>query len=124
MKSNIKKILLIFIGSTSLALGIIGVFLPVLPTTPFLLLASICYLKSSSRLYEWLTNHKVFKPIIKSYMEHKAITRRIKINALLLLWASLTISMVLISNIYFYIILSAIGIGVSIFIISINTIDK
>jgi uncharacterized membrane protein YbaN (DUF454 family) len=124
MKLLIKKYLLIFLGSVSLIFGIIGIFFPVLPTTPFLLLASLCYLKSSRFLYEWLINHKIFKPIIKNYMEHKAILRRTKIYALIFLWISLIISMLLISNIYLSLVLSAIGIGVSIFLLSINTIDE
>lgn len=123
MKSYITKYLLIFIGTLALSLGIIGIFFPVLPTTPFLILASICYLKSSKRLYKWLMNHKLLGSFIKNYMEHKAISRRTKISALSLLWISLIISMILISNIHLNILISAIGIGVSIFLLSINTMD-
>lgn len=123
MKSYITNYLLIFIGTLALSLGIIGIFFPVLPTTPFLILASICYLKSSKRLYKWLMNHKLLGSFIKNYMEHKAISRRTKISALSLLWISLIISMILISNIHLNILISAIGIGVSIFLLSINTMD-
>ena len=64
----------------------IGVFVPLLPTTPFLLLAAACFVRSSGRLYAWLIHHKWFGDYIRHYREHRAITLRAKIGVLVLLW--------------------------------------
>ena len=73
------KTLYIVIGTISLALGILGIFLPLLPTTPFLLLTAALYFKGSFRLYNWLLNHRYFGPYIRNYRENKAIPLRAKI---------------------------------------------
>lgn len=65
-------------GLLSLLLGIIGIFVPLLPTTPFLLLAAYCFSNSSERLHSWLLNHKTFGPLIRDWEEHGVIRLRIK----------------------------------------------
>ena len=83
------KFLLIVLGSLSLALGILGIFLPVLPTTPFLLLSAAMYVRSSQRLYDWLMSHKHLGPYIKNFREHKALPLRVKIVSVTMVWATL-----------------------------------
>ena len=83
------KTLYIVIGTISLALGILGIFLPLLPTTPFLLLTAALYFKGSSRLYNWLLNHRYFGPYIRNYRENKAIPLRAKIVSLVLMWGTM-----------------------------------
>jgi uncharacterized membrane protein YbaN (DUF454 family) len=83
------KYILAFLGSVALVLGIVGIFLPVLPTTPFLLLAAALYLRSSQRLYEWLMSHKHLGPYIKNFRENKAIPLRVKIVSVTLVWVTL-----------------------------------
>lgn len=83
------KYILAFLGSVSLALGILGIFLPVLPTTPFLLLAAALYVRSSARLYDWLMSHKQLGPYIKNFRENKAIPLRVKVVSVSLVWATL-----------------------------------
>jgi uncharacterized membrane protein YbaN (DUF454 family) len=73
-------------------LGIIGVFIPFLPTTPFLLLAAGSFLKGSEHLYQWLITHKVFGGYIRNFREHKAIPKRTKILAVSTLWSTIFIS--------------------------------
>ena len=73
-------------GIIAVGLGLIGVFVPLLPTTPFLLLAAACFVRSSGRLYAWLIHHKWFGDYIRHYREHRAITLRAKIGVLVLLW--------------------------------------
>jgi len=119
-----KKVFFFIAGSLSLALGIVGIFLPVLPTTPFLLLSAFCYLKSSKRVYDWLVNHKYFGEPIRNYMEHKAIKRNTKIGALIFLWVSLAVSAYFVDIWYVRIILAAVGIGVSIHILSMKTLNS
>ena len=84
------RIFLIILGSVSLALGLLGVFLPVLPTTPFLLLSAAVWVKASPRLYEWLLNHKLFGEYIRNFREHKAIPLHAKIISVVLLWATMS----------------------------------
>jgi uncharacterized membrane protein YbaN (DUF454 family) len=88
-KPSFRKWLLVVAGILSVGLGVLGIFLPVLPTTPFLLLAAACFVRSSDRLYQWLIHHKWFGPYIRNYREHKAITRRVKIWTLILLWGTI-----------------------------------
>ncbi|MDY3268447.1 MAG: YbaN family protein [Phocaeicola sp.] len=74
------------IGFISVLLGVIGIFLPVLPTTPFLLLAAALFFRSSPRAYSWLINHKYLGPYIRSFREDKSIPLRIKIISIGTLW--------------------------------------
>ena len=83
------RILLIILGSIALVLGIVGIFLPLLPTTPFLLLAAALYFRGSPRLYEWLLAHPHLGTYIRNFREHKAIPLRVKITSVTLVWATL-----------------------------------
>ena len=89
MPLKIRNTLWIILGIISFCLGIIGVFIPFLPTTPFLLLAAGCFLKGSDRLYQWLINHKVFGKYIRNFREYKAIPKKTKIFAVSTLWATI-----------------------------------
>lgn len=120
----LKKYLLISIGSISLVLGIFGVLIPLLPTTPFLLLTSFCYIRSSDRLYRWLINHKIFGEYIYNYITYKAVKKSIKISGLIFLWITLVSSMLVVANVHVRIFLFIVGIGVSIHLVKLKTLDK
>ena len=81
--------LLIIAGTVCVGLGIIGIFLPVLPTTPFLLLAAACYGRSSQRLYGWLLYNKWFGKYIRNYLQRKGIPLKLKIWTISLLWLAI-----------------------------------
>lgn len=83
------KILYILLGSLSLGLGIAGIFLPLLPTTPFLLLTAALYFRGSPRLYDWLLRQKRLGPYIRNFREHKAIPLHAKIISVGLTWLTL-----------------------------------
>ena len=83
------KTLLAILGAVSLALGIAGIFLPLLPTTPFLLLSAALWVRSSPRLYAWLLAHPRLGPYIRDFREHRAIPLRAKLLSLTLLWLTL-----------------------------------
>ena len=83
------RIFLTIIGLISLGLGILGAFLPVLPTTPFLLLSATLFLKSNKALYNWLMNHPRLGPYIRNFLEHRAIPLRIKVISVSLVWITL-----------------------------------
>ena len=88
------RYLLIGIGLTAVALGMLGVALPVLPTTPFLLLAAACFARSSARFYDWLMNMPVFGQYIRDYKAGKGIPVRVKIVALTVLWTTILTSVI------------------------------
>lgn len=124
-KASLRKGLLISAGVLSVVLATVGLFLPLLPTTPFLLLAAACFIRSSDRLYGWLTTHKWFGPYIKNYREHKAITKRTKVVVLLLLWSTLGYSALgVISALAVRVLLLVIGVGVTIHVLSLKTLTK
>lgn len=94
MKEKSKKILYLFLGWLFLILGIIGAFLPLLPTTPFLLLAAYFFSHSSEKVHQKLLNHKTFGPLIKDWEEKGIIRRKAKLLA--------TVAMVALFSLSFY----------------------
>ena len=86
---NAMKSFLVFVGFVSFLLGVIGIFVPMLPTTPFLLLSAAVWVKASPKLYDWLLNHKVFGEYIRNYREHRAVPLRVKISSVLLVWLTI-----------------------------------
>ncbi len=119
--SRLKRILFLALGSASVLLGSIGILVPILPTTPFLLLAAFFYLRSSRRLYEWLINHRLLGKYIYHYLVHKAVPLQTKMGAVVILWASLIASMVLVDPLFVRIILAVIGSAVTVHILSLKT---
>lgn len=110
------KPLLIAVGLLSLVCGAIGVVLPVIPTTPFLLLSAFCFARSSERLHNYLISHRIFGEYISNYYNH-AMTPRHKFRTLLTLWCGIILSCILIGTTIPWIILPLIATGVSIHII-------
>jgi len=90
----LKKILFIFLGTLSLAIGIIGIFVPGLPTTAFLLLTAALYMRSSERLYNMLLSNRILGPYIMEFRKNKGMTKRMKIHAIGTMWFMITISCV------------------------------
>jgi len=123
--SRFKKGLFIAAGTLFLGLGCIGIVLPVLPTTPFLLLSAACYYKGSERMHHWMLNNRWFGNYIRNYKEGKGIPLKTKIFTLFLLWIVISYSALLILNIFIIqIILFAIAIGVSIHIVTLPTFKR
>lgn len=83
------KWILTILGLLALGLGILGIFLPILPTTPLLLLAAALFLRSNRGLYDWLLNHPRLGPYIRNFMEYKAIPLKIKVLSVSLVWITL-----------------------------------
>ena len=116
------KYLLIIFGSICLALGVIGIFLPLLPTTPFLLLAAACYVRSSEKLYFWLIRQKHLGTYIRHFREHKAIPLHAKIISVSMVWITLTYcAIVLIDPIWLKALFFLLAIGVTWHILSYKT---
>ncbi|WP_024646323.1 YbaN family protein [Pseudomonas syringae] len=94
------RYLLMAVGWVSVVLGVIGIFLPVLPTTPFLLLAAACFARSSPRFYQWLINHRQLGPWIRDYLEGNGIPLKGKVYAIGLMWVSIGFSCYLVPSIW------------------------
>jgi len=121
-RHSLKKWIFILAGWTSLGIGTVGVFIPLLPTTPFLLLAAACFLRSSDRLYRWLMNHRIFGSYIRNYREHRAMSISSKIWVISLLWITFGYSILQVVQILFIqIILFLIALGVTIHIITLKS---
>jgi len=90
--SKVKRVIYLVIGTLALVLGAIGLFLPVLPTTPFVILAAACYLRSSKRMYAWILRNELFGETIENYQAGRGLKRNTKIRALGLMWAAISIS--------------------------------
>ena len=125
MKDFIKKGILVVSGTFFIVLGVIGIFIPLLPTTPFLLLSAACYIRGSKKFYNWLIKNKWFGEYIKNYQEGKGIPLNVKIISLIVLWITIILStIVIVSYFLIRIILIIIAIGVTIHIMTIKTLDK
>lgn len=111
-------------GSISIVIGIIGIIIPLLPTTPFLLLAGYLYSKSSVRYYNWLMNHKRLGPFIRNYHQGKGIPLKVKISAISLLWFTiLTSAYFFVEYFWLRILLIMIAVGVSFHLHSLPTLS-
>jgi uncharacterized membrane protein YbaN (DUF454 family) len=122
MPEKLKRRLLIVAGTMATAIGIIGIFVPILPTTPFLLLAAACYLRSSQKFYYWLLNNRFIGAYVRNYLQGRGMPRKIKVFTILLLWATITCSIVFaVQSLIIRIILLVIAAGVSVHIALIKT---
>jgi uncharacterized membrane protein YbaN (DUF454 family) len=125
MPEKLKKGLLIFAGTAFTATGIIGIFVPILPTTPFLLLAAACYLRSSRRLYNWLLGNRFFGAYVRNYLHGRGMPRKVKIATIFLLWITITCSIIFaVQALIIRIILLIVAIGVTVHIMLIKTTSK
>jgi uncharacterized membrane protein YbaN (DUF454 family) len=124
VKKNEKKImkpwlrvLLIFLGVFFIGLATLGIFIPVLPTTPFLLLSAALFARSSDRFYRWLIENRFFGRYIKDYREGKGVPIKVKMGAIIILWVTICLSIVFgVEILWVRILLVVVAIGVTIHI--------
>ncbi|MCL2591984.1 MAG: YbaN family protein [Defluviitaleaceae bacterium] len=119
--AKIKKLLLNLLGFICLGLGAIGIFMPGLPTTPFVILAAICFSRSNEKAYKWLKSTKFFGPYIEHYKTKQGVAKRLKIVSIIVVLTSLTISMLMLRTTWAFIVLPIVGLCVSIHIALIKT---
>lgn len=115
------KIVLVTFGCLFMVLAVLGVFLPLLPTTPFLLLASACFVRGSERLHGWLLTNRLFGEYLRNIEEKRGIPLKGKIMTLILLWASLAFSIYTVRPLLLKGMLVLIGLGVSAWILRMKT---
>ena len=117
---------LVILGGLSLVLGLLGIFVPLLPTTPFLLLAAALWGRSSPRLYAWLLSHRRLGPYIRNFRENRAIPLRAKVFSVTLLWATLLYCIVAVVDAWWWaqLVLLCVAVGVTWHILSFATLRK
>ncbi len=124
-RSRLIRRALILSGTIFVGLGMLGILIPVLPTTPFLLLAAACYARSSERFYSWLLNHRWFGKQVRTYREGKGISRRAKAISISLLWLTILFSTLFIVHpLSAKIILMGIAAGVTLYLLSLPTLRE
>lgn len=117
MRDKLFKGLLMAVGWLSVVLGVLGIFLPLLPTTPFLLLAAACFVRSSPKFYQWLIQHPKLGRYILAYLEGSGIPKRAKIITIMMIAATMSFSIYLVPLIWVKYLLAGIGVCVSIYIL-------
>ena len=122
----VVKTLFVVLGALSLLLGLVGIFVPLLPTTPFLLLAAALWVRSSPKLYAWLLAHRRLGPYIRNFRENRAIPLRAKILSVTLLWATLLYCIFFVVNAWWWaqLALLAVAVGVTWHILSFATLRR
>jgi uncharacterized membrane protein YbaN (DUF454 family) len=112
-------------GTIFLALGVLGMFLPLLPTTPLVLLAAACYARGSEKFYNWLLGHPTFGPLIRNYRAGLGISLKAKSMAITLVWASiLSTAAFAINALWLRILLLLVAAGVTAYLLSLPTLPK
>lgn len=103
-------------------IGVIGIFVPLLPTAIFLILASACFVKGSPRANKWLRNHKILGAYVKNYQDNSGLTIKVKIINIVFLWLMiLTSAHFFTENLYIRLILLAIAVGVTVHLVFVKT---
>lgn len=121
---NLKKIVLFASGCFSLALGTLGIFLPVLPTTPFVLLAGLCFSASSPKIYGIIRKSKFFGSYIENYRNNTGVPVSVKMKSIFSMWLLLALSAYFMNKTWAYIVFPIIGTAVSIHILLLKTRKK
>ena len=116
VSNGVVRLILLATGSISIVLGVLGIFLPILPTTPFLLLAAACYVRSSESFYTWLISHPVLSKYILAYLDGRGIPRKAKRYTLVTMWLTMGLSMLVVPLWQVRILLLCTGLAVSTYI--------
>lgn len=119
---TLKRVLLVIVGTAAVIVGIVGIFVPVLPTTPLLLLAATCYAASSKRFYSWLMSNRLFGAHLKNYREGRGMSAKVKMGTLSLMWASMGLSIYfIVESLPVKLLLLGIAVAVTVHVLKIKT---
>ena len=115
---------LLALGLLSTGLAVLGIFLPLLPTVPLLLLAAACFVRSSARLHRWLLDHPRLGPLVSGYLDGEGMPLRVKVSAILLIWISIPLSAWLVPLLWVSVLLILLGLAITIFyLLSLPTLE-
>jgi uncharacterized membrane protein YbaN (DUF454 family) len=122
-KNKAVKIFLLFVGGLSVVLGVIGIFLPVMPTTPFLLLAAACFMRTSPKFYNWLVGHPRLGKYLVYYLEGKGIPLKAKVYTIATMAISMSVTCYFVPITAVRILLPLVGVLVALYIVRQPTLD-
>ena len=118
INNNFLRIAILAIGFCATGLGVLGIFLPVLPTVPLLLMAAACFARSSERFHQWLLSHNRLGPMIKSYTSGQGITLRSKVSAIGMIWIVIPVSAFIVHPLWLKYLLVIIAISITLYLLS------
>jgi uncharacterized membrane protein YbaN (DUF454 family) len=118
INNNFLRIAILAIGFCATGLGVLGIFLPVLPTVPLLLLAAACFARSSERFHQWLLSHNRLGPMIKSYTSGQGIPLRSKVSAIGMIWIVIPVSAFIVHPLWLKYLLVIIAISITLYLLS------
>ena len=119
------RVLLVIAGTTCVVLGVIGIFTPLLPTTPFILLAAACYARASTRFYRWLLANRTFGPMIVEWRRHRSIPYRTKMISIVLMSVTMAISTIFfVRPLWLQLAIAACGVGLAAWMYRIPSRDR
>jgi uncharacterized membrane protein YbaN (DUF454 family) len=124
MAGRVWRPLLLAAGIAFVAIGTVGLFVPLLPTTIFLILAGACFGKSSPGAYRWLTTNRVFGPMLRDYYDGRGATLRTKIVSITTLWLGLALAAWFLGNVWIDATLAVIGVAVTIHLVRLRTVRR
>ena len=108
------RVLLVIAGTACVVLGVIGIFTPLLPTTPFILLAAACYARASTRFYRWLLANRTFGPMIVEWRRHRSIPYRTKVISIVLMSVTMAVSTIFfVRPLWLQVVIAACGVGLA-----------
>lgn len=118
VNNRVLRVVLVAVGFCSVALGVLGIFLPLLPTVPLLLLAAACFSRSSERFHNWLLDHPRLGPVVRPYFEGQGIPMRAKITAIVLIWLTIPVSVLFFIPLFWVqVFLIVVGLGVTVYLL-------
>ncbi len=124
-RKRFKRFAYVSLGTISLALGIIGILVPLLPTTPFMLISAFCYARSSEKLYNWLITNRYFGQYLDDYRKGKGVPNVIKLLTILILWSTILITIIFyMTNMYIRLGLLIIAVGVTLHVALLRSTKK
>jgi uncharacterized membrane protein YbaN (DUF454 family) len=122
---KVMRSVYIIVGTIALVIGAIGLFLPVIPTTPLVILAAACYYRGSERLHAWILSSRWFGETIKNYQEGRGLTRDTKARAIFLMWMTIIISAwFFVNNLFVRVAMIGVAIGVTVYLVRLPTLEK
>ncbi|MEX0782917.1 MAG: YbaN family protein [Dehalococcoidia bacterium] len=124
MAGRFVRPLLLAAGAVLVGIGAIGVFVPLLPTTIFLILAAACFGRSSPGAYRWLTTNRAFGPMLRDYNEGRGATLRAKVTSIMALWLGLALAAWLVGNPWVGLALAGIGLAVTVHLLRLRTVRR
>jgi uncharacterized membrane protein YbaN (DUF454 family) len=118
INNHFIRITILSVGLCATGLGVLGIFLPVLPTVPLLLLAAFCFARSSERFHQWLLNHHKLGPTIQHYISGQGIPLRAKLTAIGTIWIVIPISIFIVNSLWLKYLLIVIAISITLYLLS------